>query len=323
MRKISRAIVTGGAGFIGSHIVDELLKRGIETYVVDNLRTGSLENLRQHEHNKLFHMIFGDAKHMDRLLFNVNDIDVIFHEAAIASVPLSVSQPMLVHNVNVNMTLDVMNFCLDKKIKRFVFASSAAVYGVIKNNHASEDMICKPFSPYGASKLAIEDYLAAYHNTYGLETVALRYFNVFGSRQTLNDYSGVITIFTNQLLRKETPTVHGDGKQVRDFVHVRDIVEANMLAMESQNAVGDVFNVATQRSVSIIELLETLKEITKTTKIQHRYGPQRPGDVRFGLANIDKIKNILGYDAKITLKDGLAELTEFIKNKMESQMLPI
>src|SRR5256886_4225537 len=143
MRKISRAIVTGGAGFIGSHIVDELIKRGIETYVVDNLRTGSLENLRQHEHNKLFHMVFGDAKHMDRLLFNVNDIDVIFHEAAIASVPLSVSQPMLVHNVNVNMTLDVMNFCLDKNIKRFVFASSAAVYGVIKNNHASEDMICK------------------------------------------------------------------------------------------------------------------------------------------------------------------------------------
>ncbi|HKC79110.1 MAG TPA: GDP-mannose 4,6-dehydratase, partial [Nitrosopumilaceae archaeon] len=196
-------------------------------------------------------------------------------------------------------------------------------YGVIKDRNASEGMVCKPFSPYGASKLAIEDYLAAYHNTYGLETVALRYFNVFGSRQTLNDYSGVITVFTNQLLRKEIPTVHGDGKQVRDFVHVRDIVQANMLAMESQNAVGDVFNVATRRSVSIIELLETLKEITKTTKIQHRYGPQRPGDVRFGLANIDKIKNILGYDAKITLKDGLAELTEFIKNKMESQMLPI
>jgi UDP-glucose 4-epimerase len=133
----------------------------------------------------------------------------------------------------------------------------------------------------------------------------------------------VITVFTNQLLRKETPTVHGDGKQVRDFVHVMDIVQANMLAMESQNAVGDVFNVATGRSVSIMKLLETLKEITKTTKIQHRYGPQRPGDVRFGLADIDKIKDILGYDAKITLKDGLAELTEFIKNNMERQMLPI
>src|SRR6267143_1415419 len=321
--KISRAIVTGGAGFIGSHIVDELIKRGIETFVVDNLRTGSIDNLRQHEHNKLLHIVIGDAKHIGRLLFSANDVDVVFHEAAIASVPLSVSEPMLVHNVNVNMTLDVMNFCLEKNIKRFIFASSADVYGVIKDRNASEGMVCKPFSPYGASKLAIEDYLAAYHNTYGLETVALRYFNVFGSRQTLNDYSGVITVFTNQLLRKEIPTVHGDGKQVRDFVHVRDIVQANMLAMESQNAVGDVFNVAAGRSVSITELLKTLKEITKTTKIQHKYGPQRPGDVRFGLADINKIKNILGYDTKITLKYGLAELTEFIKNKMECQMLPI
>jgi UDP-glucose 4-epimerase len=321
--KISRAIVTGGAGFIGSHIVDELIKRGIETFVVDNLRTGSIYNLRQHEHNKLLHIVIGDAKHIGRLLFSVNDVDVVFHEAAIASVPLSVSEPMLVHNVNVNMTLDVMNFCLEKNIKRFIFASSAAVYGLIKDRNASEGMVCKPFSPYGASKLAIEDYLAAYHNTYGLETVALRYFNVFGSRQTLNDYSGVITVFTNQLLRKEIPTVHGDGKQVRDFVHVRDIVQANMLAMESQNAVGDVFNVASGRSVSITELLKTLKEITKTTKIQHKFGPQRPGDVRFGLADINKIKNILGYDTKITLKYGLAELTEFIKNKMECQMLPI
>ena len=320
--KVSRAIVTGGAGFIGSHIVDELINRGIETYVIDNLRTGSIENLRQHEHNKLFHLVIGDAKHIGRLLFGVNDIDLVFHEAAIASVPLSVSEPMLVHNVNVNMTLDVMNFCLEKNIKRFIFASSAAVYGV-KNNHASEDMVCKPFSPYGASKLAIEDYLAAYYNTYGLETVALRYFNVFGARQTLNDYSGVITIFTNQLLHKETPTVHGDGKQVRDFVHIKDIVQANMLAMESQNAVGDVFNVASGKASSIIEVLETLKEITKTKNILHRYGPTRPGDVRFGLGDIDKIKNILGYDTKITLKDGLTDLVEFFKKRAEYNMLPI
>lgn len=319
---VSKAIVTGGAGFIGSHIVDELIKRGIETYVIDNLRTGSMENLRQHEHNKLLHIVIGDAKHIERLLFGVSDIDIVFHEAAIASVPLSVREPMLVHNVNVNMTLDVMNFCLAKNVKRFVFASSAAVYG-IKNSQASEEMVCKPFSPYGASKLAIEDYLAAYYNTYGLETVALRYFNVFGARQTINDYSGVITIFTNQLLRKENPTVYGDGKQVRDFVHVKDIVQANMLAMESQKAVGDVFNVATGKSPSIIELLSTLKEITHTTEIQHRYGPQRPGDVQFGMSDISKIKKILGFDAKITLKNGLEDLIEFFKKKAEYHMLPI
>ena len=320
--KVSKVIVTGGAGFIGSHIVDELISRGIETYVIDNLRTGSVENLRQHKHNKLLHIVIGDAKHIERLLFDVSDIDVVFHEAAIASVPLSVSEPMLVHNVNVNMTLDVMNFCLTKNVKRFVFASSAAVYGV-KNNQASEEMICKPFSPYGASKLAIEDYLAAYYNTYGLETVALRYFNVFGARQTLNDYSGVITVFTNQLLHKETPTIYGNGKQVRDFVHVKDIVQANMLVMESPKAVGDVFNVASGKSPSIIELLETLKEITKTTNIQHKYGPQRPGDVQFGYSDISKIKKILGYDAKITLKNGLVDLVEFFKKKAEYNMLSI
>lgn len=306
--KPSRAIVTGGAGFIGSYIVDELIKRGIETYVIDNLRTGSIENLRQHEHNNLFHMVIGDAKHIRNLLSNVDDIDIVFHEAAIASVQLSVAEPMLVHDVNVNMTLDVMNFCLDKNIKRFIFASSAAVYGMLKDCQASEDMICKPFSPYGASKLAIEDYLSAYHGTYGLETIALRYFNVFGARQILNDYSGVITIFINQLLRKETPTIYGNGKQVRDFIHVKDIVQANMLAMECQNVVSDVFNVASGQSTSIIELLGTLKEITKTNDIQNKYGQQRPGDVQFGLANIDKIKNILRYDTKITLKNGLTDL---------------
>jgi len=320
--KVSKAIVTGGAGFIGSHIVDELINRGIETYVIDNLRTGSMKNLSQHEHNKLLHIVIGDAKHIERLLFGVSDIDVVFHEAAIASVPLSISEPMLVHNVNVNMTLDVMNFCLAKNVKRIVFASSAAVYGII-NNQASEEMVCRPSSPYGASKLAIEDYLSAYYNSYGLETVALRYFNVFGPRQTLNDYSGVITVFSNQLLRKETPTVNGDGKQVRDFVHVKDIVQANMLAMESQKAVGDVFNVATGRSPSIIELLETLKEITQTTYIQHRFGPHRPGDVKFGLSDISKIKKILGYEAKITLKNGLVNLIEYFKKKAEYHMLPI
>jgi nucleoside-diphosphate-sugar epimerase len=320
MRKISRAIVTGGAGFIGSHIVDELIKRGIETYVVDNLRTGSLENLRQHEHNKLFHMVFGDAKHLDRLLFNVNDIDVIFHEAAIASVPLSVSQPMVVHDVNVNTSLEIMNFCIRKGVKRLLFASTAAIYGMIKDGYASEEMICKPFSPYGASKLSIESYLDAYHASYGLETVSLRYFNVFGPRQKMNDYSGVITIFINQLLQRQMPTVHGDGQQTRDFVHVSDIVQANMLAMESKNAVGERFNVATANSITILKLLEILKSITKTKDIVHKFGPPRVGDLKFGIATIDKIRNSLGYVPKISIDQGLVGLVEFFRT-IQPQLL--
>lgn len=321
MKNISKAVVTGGAGFIGSHLVDELIKRGIETFVIDNLSTGSMENLKQHENNDLLHVLVGDARNIGKFLFDVNGIDVVFHEAAIASVPRSVSEPMLVHDVNVNMTLEVMNFCLRKNVKRFVFASSAAVYGILENK-AREDVVCKPSSPYGASKMAIENYLNAYQKTYGLETVILRYFNVFGSRQKLNDYSGVITIFINKLLHKDAPTIFGDGQQVRDFVHVKDIVQANMLAVESENAVGEMFNVASGNSTSILQLLKILKGITRTNDIVHKFAPPRVGDVKFGLASIDKISN-LGYEAKISTKEGLAEVVEFIQCKMSSQMLSV
>jgi nucleoside-diphosphate-sugar epimerase len=316
MKKFSKALVTGGAGFIGSHIVDKLISREIETYVIDDLSTGSLANLQNHKQNKLLHVIVDDARKVGNLLSEINDIDVVFHEAAIASVPKSVSHPMLVHDVNVNTTLEIMNFCIKKGIKRFVFASTAAVYGTIKDKRASEEILCKPISPYGASKLSIENYLDAYRASYGLETVALRYFNVYGPRQIMNDYSGVITVFTNQLLRRETPTVHGDGQQTRDFVHVKDIVQANLLAMESKNAVGGIFNVATGNSITILRLLEILKSITKTTEIVHKFGPQREGDIRFGLASINKISS-LGYAPKISVEQGLVDVVEYLRTKNE------
>lgn len=312
--KISKALVTGGAGFIGSHIVDNLLSKEIETYVIDDLSTGSLANLKNHEKNKLLHVIVDDARKINDLLSTVDNIDVVFHEAAIASVPKSVSHPMLVHDVNVNTTLEIMNFCIKKGIKRFVFASTAAVYGVIKDKRASEEMLCKPISPYGASKVSVENYLDAYRAAYGLETVALRYFNVYGPRQIMNDYSGVITIFTNQLLRRETPTVHGDGQQTRDFVHVKDVAQANLLAMESKNAVGGIFNVATGNSITILRLLEILKSITQTKEILHKFGPQREGDIKFGFASIDKIAS-LGYKPKISADQGLVDVVEYLRIK--------
>lgn len=317
--RTSKAIVTGGAGFIGSHIVDELIKKGIETFVIDNLTTGSMENLRQHKNSELLHVMIGDARNIGEILSYVDNIDVVFHEAAIASVQRSVREPMVVHDVNVNMTLNVMNFCIRKKVKRFIFASSAAVYGML-NGKASEDLVCKPSSPYAASKLAIENYLSAYQRTYGLETVILRYFNVYGPRQKLNDYSGVITVFTNKLLHRETPTIFGDGLQVRDFVHVKDIVQANMLAMESENAVGEVFNVASGNYISILQLLEMLKAITGTY-IEHKYAPSQTGDVKFGFANIDKIERVLGYRTKVPFKDGLTEIVDYIKSTLEIQTL--
>jgi UDP-glucose 4-epimerase len=317
---VSKAIVTGGAGFIGSHIVDELIKRGIETFVIDDLSTGSINNLKQHKNNKLLHILIGDARRIGEFLSKVDGIDILFHEAAIASVTRSVTEPMVVHDVNVNMTLHVMNFCLQKRIKRFVFASSAAVYGVLDGLHASEDFLCRPSSPYGASKLAIENYLSAYQKTYGLETVILRYFNVFGPRQTSNDYSGVITIFINKLSRGEVPTIFGDGQQVRDFVNVKDIVQANILAMELETAVGRTLNVATGNSTSILELFELLREVTGNHDIRPDFGPTRIGDVRFGLASIDKIKQVLGYNTTVPMLKGLAEVVDYVRNQGEIQM---
>jgi UDP-glucose 4-epimerase len=314
-----KAIVTGGAGFIGSHIVDELLERKIETFVIDNLSTGSLENLKQHDGNKLLHVIIGDAKNIGKLMSGISDIDVVFHEAAIASITRSISEPMVVHDVNVNMSLEIMNFCVANKVRRLVFASSAAVYGIIKGK-ASEESVCRPYSPYGATKLAVEDYLSAYYHTYGLETVALRYFNVFGPRQKLNDYSGVITIFINQLMNKQTPTIFGDGLQTRDFINVKDIVQANMLCMDSKNAAGEMFNVATGKPTSILELLLTIKSVTGTEKISHKFDPPRPGDVKFGLANAEKIMKAIGFAPKITVSGGLADVVKHIQSKLVTEI---
>ena len=314
-----KAIVTGGAGFIGSHIVDELLERKIETFVIDNLSTGSLENLKQHDGNKLLHVIIGDAKNIGKLMSAISDIDVVFHEAAIASITRSISEPMVVHDVNVNMSLEIMNFCVANKVRRLIFASSAAVYGIIKGK-ASEESVCRPYSPYGATKLAVEDYLSAYYHTYGLETVALRYFNVFGPRQKLNDYSGVITIFINQLMNKQTPTIFGDGLQTRDFINVKDIVQANMLCMDSKNAAGEMFNVATGNPTSILELLLTIKSVTGTEKISHKFDPPRPGDVKFGLANAEKIMKAIGFAPKITVSGGLADVVKHIQSKLVTEI---
>jgi UDP-glucose 4-epimerase len=315
MKKISKALVTGGAGFIGSHIVDELIRRGIETFVIDDLSTGTLENLAQHN-NKQLHVLVGDVRDTETILGD-EQIDVVFHEAAIVSVPKSVTNPMLVHDANVNMTLSLMEFCVRKNVKRFVFASSAAVYGIVKNN-AKEEFVCKPYSPYGASKLCVENYLHAYYETYGLQSVSLRYFNVYGPRQTLNDYSGVITIFIKNLLLGQTPTIHGDGLQTRDFVSVKDIVQANMLAMDSNNATGTMFNVASGKSTSIKKLLETLQKITNTTDIGYEFGPNRKGDVKFGCASIEKIQKYLEYEPSISLEYGLEQTVDFLKTRTKS-----
>jgi nucleoside-diphosphate-sugar epimerase len=310
--EVSVALVTGGAGFVGSHLVERLLELGIETYVIDNFSTGSIDNLRAVTVHPKLHLLRGDVGKLLLSIPKASEIDVVFHEAAIASVPASIRNPEVVHSVNVNMTLDLMNFCVREGIRRFVFASSAAVYGAVEGK-ISEAIQCRPASPYGAGKLAIEDYLHAYRTSFGLEPVMLRYFNIYGPRQKQGNYSGVITIFVEKLLNDTPPTITGDGLQTRDFVNVCDIVQANLLAMESDEAVGQVFNVASGESTTVLRIAEILKEITGKRGLENRFAPARVGDVKNGRANIEKIRSVLGYSPEVSLEDGLSDIVEYLK----------
>lgn len=257
-----------------------------------------------------------DVRRIRKLGGIPKDLEAVFHEAAIASVPFSVEAPMTVHDVNVNAALEVMNFCVERRVRRFVFASSAAVYGVVKNPPARETDYCIPGSPYGASKLSVENYMHAFHSSYGLDTVALRYFNVYGPRQKEDSqYSGVITLFARQLLGSLTPTVFGDGLQTRDFVSVSDVAAANILAMESPNAAGEVFNIATGTNVSILRLLEVLGQLSGSGEVVPKFAPPRKGDVKEGSSSIAKAKEVLGYSPRVTLEEGLSEVMRYMKNK--------
>jgi nucleoside-diphosphate-sugar epimerase len=302
-----RVLVTGGAGFIGSHMVDELLRRRIETIVIDNFTSGSRENLKHHEGNDLLTVLNGDLSQVDELLQGFPGIDVVFHEAAIASVPRSVDDPVFVNDVNVTGSVKLLDYCARNHVEKMVFASSAAVYGAIAVR-ASEELLCAPASPYGASKLAVECYLSAFHNAYGLETVGLRYFNVYGPRQKVSQYSGVITSFLNALLHDASPTVFGDGTQTRDFVNVRDVVQANMLAMEQGSIGGQVFNVASGTNTTLLQLLAVLQSITGTEELEPLFEKPRVGDVKSGAASIARIRSRLGYSPSCGLKEGLLEL---------------
>ncbi len=314
---VRRALVTGGAGFIGSHIVDALIRRDVEVWVVDDLSTGSEANLRQSIGGGKVHLLVEDVRRIGDVKGLPSSFDVVFHEAAIANVQKSVEEPMLVHDVNVNAALELMNLCVKRRVRRFVFASSAAVYGTVNHPPAKEDDPCRPGSPYGASKLSVENYMHAYRACYGLETVALRYFNVYGPRQRSEDnYSGVISLFSRQLLTSVKPRIYGDGLQTRDFVFVGDIAEANMLAMDSPEAPGQVFNIASGRNVSIISLLEVLSSVAGAGHMTPEFSPARRGDPKSGSASIDRAQRVLGYSPRVALEEGLATVVKDTGRKL-------
>jgi len=312
MNDHSKVLVTGGAGFIGSHLVDRLLAEGFEVWVLDDFSAGRMQNISCHRNKMEFHLVRGDVRDVDLVRKVVEDVDVVFHEAALVDVALSIKNPVLFNEVNVVGTLNLLKACVDSGVKRFVFASSAAVYGDSKPAEKREDMLPEPISPYGVSKLAAENYVQVFNASYGFETVCLRCFNVYGSRQSFGSrYSGVITAFICRLLKGEPPIVHGDGKQTRDFVHVNDVVSANMLALESKKAVGGVFNIASGTATTVCELSEVLQRITNTERLKPIHAESRAGDIRHCSGDISKAEEVLGFYPKIGLEDGLSRLVEW------------
>ncbi len=303
---MNKALVTGGAGFIGSHIVDELVSRGVETYVIDDLSSGSVDNLSLSIRSGLLHFINGDVKDIEALMPDMSDIDAVFHEAAYVSVPQSILNPQIAYKSNVDNTFKLITHCMDSGVKKFVFASSAAVYDGV-SDPISVETSCRPTSPYGASKAAIETYLWAYWKTYGFKSVALRYFNVYGPRQRFSADSGVVTIFTDKIMSGQRPTIFGDGTQTRDFVNVGDIVRANILAAESASSAGEIFNVGTGISTSLNDLVGMLNRISGNN-LSPIFEEGRIGDSLFSLASIEKAGRVLGYEPEIGLEQGLMKM---------------
>jgi len=318
----SRILVAGGAGFIGCHIVDKLLKADAEVTVLDNLYTGQLENIELHKQNRNLHFVKGDVRSFRLVKELIRDVDAVFNEAAVVSVPRSVENPLLANDVNVKGTLNLLKASLDSGAKRFIQASSASVYGNTKTLPVHENMAPKPISPYAVSELAAENYTKVFYEVYGLETVCLRYFNVYGPRQTYSRYSGATTIFVNQLLRNQPPTILGDGEQTRDFVYVEDVVSANMLALTKKNAVGEAFNVATGEATTINKLVQTLQKIMDKTDLKPIHREPRPSDIRQSYASIEKARKILGYEPMFALEKGLKKLVEWYKANSSQPQSP-
>ena len=298
------ALITGGAGFVGSHITTALVAAGARVRVIDNLATGYLKNLRHIESKIDF--IEGSVGDVGTLGRALSDVELVFHQAAIPSVPRSVDQPIESHDASVNATFALLLAARDQKVRRVVYAASSSAYGDQPELPKREDMRPAPLSPYAVGKLVGEYYGQVFTNVYGLETVSLRYFNVFGPRQDPgSQYSGVISRFMSALMNGEQPIIYGDGGQSRDFTFVSNVVDANMRAAESTGVVGKVMNVANGRQVTLNELLEIMKNVTGKSAAAARYEPVRVGDVRHSVADISLARSLLGYEPKVGLEEGL------------------
>jgi UDP-glucose 4-epimerase len=314
--KYANVLVTGGAGFIGSHIVQRLISEGCNVTVLDNLTTGKMSNLDDVGDKKQLQFIQGDIRDMQIVKEVVKGQDAVFHEAAFVSVNQSVEDPLLANAINVEGTLNMLKASADAGVKRFVFASSAAVYGEELAPKKDETMMLEPSNPYGITKLAGESYVRAFWKVYKLPTVALRYFNVYGPKQSFDldcAYGGAVTIFINRIMRDLPPVIYGDGEQTRDFIYVQDIVEANMLALTTEEATGQAFNIGRGSQVSVNQVAAALKQAVGKTDLESIYEPERVGEVKHGFADVNKTQKILKFKAKFGFQDGIQNLVDWYK----------
>ena len=312
MKKISHALVTGGAGFIGSHLVDELVANGCRVTVLDNLSTGHRHNI-DHLGDRI-EFVEGDIRDAGLLNQVVKGCEVVFHQAAVVSVSLSVRDPSHSCEVNDLGTVRVLDASRRNGVRRVIMASSSAVYGDDPRMPKTEDMAPKPLSPYAVQKLTGEFYASVFGELYGLETVCLRYFNVFGPRQDPSSpYSGVISIFMNKATAGEVPTIYGDGGQSRDFIYVKDVVRANLLAATETAAAGRVFNVGTGVVIRILDLWKLIGGLSNV-QIDPVFDPPRAGDIRESVSDIGRIRQSLGFRPQIALRQGLIDTLAWYRN---------
>ncbi len=302
---MNKYLVTGGAGFIGSHIAGELVRKGHSVRIIDNFSTGKRENISSFL-NKI-ELVEADIREFRACRKVVDGVDFVFHQAALTSVPLSIEDPLLTNEINITGTLNLLLASRETKVRRLVFASSAAVYGDDSRLPKTENMKGLPISPYALSKHVGELYCRLFSQLYGLSTVCLRYFNIFGPRQDpFSQYASVIPNFIGKMLKDEKPAVFGDGEQSRDFLYVSNVVDANILAVKASELSGEVFNVAGGEKTTVNILVEELNKVLGK-EIKPSYEEPRPGDIKHSYADISKARKMLKYEPTVSFSEGLSE----------------
>jgi UDP-glucose 4-epimerase len=308
---MSKYLVTGGAGFIGSHIAGELVRKGHSVRIIDNFSTGKRENISPFL-NKI-ELVEADIREFKACRKVVDGVDFVLHQAALTSVPLSIEDPLLTNEINITGTLNLLLASREAKVQRLVFASSAAVYGDDSRLPKTEKMDGLPISPYALSKLVGELYCRLFSQLYGLPTVCLRYFNIFGPRQDpFSQYASVIPNFIGKMLKDEKPVVFGDGEQSRDFLYVSNVVDANIMAVKASEVSGEVFNIAGGEKTTVNSLVQELNKALGK-EIKPSYDDPRPGDIKHSYADISKARKMLKYEPKVSFSKGLSETVHWYR----------